>query len=764
MNAFANALARFVTTYRALVLGIGVVFFAIFALGLGRARFSTDYRIFFSKEDTGLAAFEKLESTFTKTDNVLFVVRSNDGIFTEDGKSALEELTTEGWKLPFASRVDSLTNFQRARATDDDIVVGELGKMKLEEIKAFAMQEPLLSGSLLSKDGRTAAVNVTLRLPRTDPREVAIAADASRALVAQVQAKHPQLEIRPCGMAFMNDAFMQASLRDMGIMIPLMVIVMLGAMALILKSARATGAVAAVLFMSAATSMAIAGWLRYPLTPPAIAAPMMVLTVAVADGVHIVLATMEALSEGLDRRAAVRKSIATNFEAVTYTWLTTIVGFVCLNYSEAPPVRHLANMTCVGVTVAYVFSVTMLPAMLVGVPLKARAEGKGKLGSRLAGFVIKRRAWVLGGAAVVSLLLGWQASKLETNDQFVQYFGESLSFRRDVDFTMKNLSGIYRLEMQVGSEAGVSDPKYLERLDAFTTYLRDQPEVQHVYGLSDIAKRVHEATTGTYSIPESREAAAQDMLLYEMGLPSGLGLEDRVSVDKASSRLTITVRDMSTKEMRGLTARVEGWLKSNAPRAMQAEATGPVVIFSQLSDRNAASMVQGDFVSLVLISLCMMLVLRSVKLGLLSVIPNVIPIVIGYGIWRLAVGQMNIVASVAGSISLGVIVDDTIHFLTKYKQLAKKYDPELAMEKTLGHVGPAMLSTSLIIVVGFGVLCFSSFQMTSWLGWLSVLVVGIAPIADLILVPALVVTFSGKKKPAPSPSHVIAIEPSEATS
>jgi outer membrane lipoprotein-sorting protein len=259
-------------------------------------------------------------------------------------------------------------------------------------------------------------------------------------------------------------------------------------------------------------------------------------------------------------------------------------------------------------------------------------------------------------------------------------------------------------------------------------------------------KRVNRVVQGddpaAYRIPASREAVSESLLVYEMGLPQGLDLTDRVNVDKSAARMTVTVKDVSSKQMTAFTARSEAWLRAHAPRPMWAEATGPVVIFSQLGDRNAKSMVQGDFVSLALISLCMIIVLRSFRLGMLSVLPNVIPIVVGYGLWRVFVGQMNIVASVAGSISLGIIVDDTIHFLTRYKATkAKGLDAEAAMTKTLVHVGPAMLGTSVILVLGFGVLTLSSFQMTSYLGWLSVIIVSVAPLTDLVLAPALVLLF-----------------------
>jgi predicted RND superfamily exporter protein/outer membrane lipoprotein-sorting protein len=545
---------------------------------------------------------------------------------------------------------------------------------------------------------------------------------------------------------------MQASIRDLAVMMPLMVVVMLIGMAFVMRSKLATLAVAAIIGVSAAMSMAVAGWLHYPLTPPAVAAPMIVLTVAVADGVHIVLATMEAMREGKTRAEAVVVSIAKNLEAITYTWLTTIVGFVCLNYSEAPPVRHLANMTSFGVTAAFVYSFTVLPALLVVLPVKTRVaraqSARHGLMEHVARFVVRRRIALLAATVVVTGVFGWQASRLETNDQFVRYFDESIPFRRDVDFTMKNLSGIYRLEYQVGSDgpSGIADPAHLRHLDAFAGWLRAQPEVHHVYSIADVVKRVNQVIQGddpaAYAIPGSREAVSEALLLYEMGLPQGLDLTDRVNVDKSAARMTVTVKDVSSKQMTAFTARSEAWLRANTPKPMWAEATGPVVIFSQLGDRNAKSMVQGDFVSLALISLCMIIVLRSFRLGMLSVLPNVIPIVVGYGLWRLFVGQMNIVASVAGSISLGIIVDDTIHFLTRYKAMkARGLGAEEAMTKTLTHVGPAMLGTSVILVLGFGVLTLSSFQMTSYLGWLSVIIVSVAPLTDLVLAPALVLLF-----------------------
>jgi predicted RND superfamily exporter protein len=480
-----------------------------------------------------------------------------------------------------------------------------------------------------------------------------------------------------------------------------------------------------------------------------VAAPIIVLTVAIADGVHITLSVMAELRAGRDRKHAVAHSIEHHLEAVTYTWLTTIVGFLCLNYSDAPPVRHLANMTSVGVTVAYLLSISFLPALLLVLPVRAPRQAlRGGLAipAFLPDLVIRWRKPILAATAVITVATGLMAVRLSTNDLFIQYFSSSLQFRKDADFTMQHLSGLYRVEflLDAGAPAGVTQPEYLHDVEHFTDWLRAQPEVDHVYSLTDVLRRVNQVANGgapsEYRIAETQPLVSEDLLLYEMNLPAGLDLTDRISVDKSASRLSITIKDLSTRQLNAFVARSEGWLHANAPKPMWAHATGPVVIFSQMSERNARNMVQADFLSLGIILLCMVVLLRSWSLGIVSVILNVVPIIVGYGIWWMVVGDMNIVATIAASISLGIIVDDTIHFLTKYRQLRKDAGrpAEAAIRETMIEAGPAMMATGLILCLGFGVLTLSSFQMTSHLGWLSLIIIAIAPLTDLFVTPALV--------------------------
>lgn len=756
LERFGYALGLWIGRHPWLAVVFGLLSCLAVSVGLKDTTVSSDYRIFFSDDDPQKLAFDELEEVFTKTDNVVFVVKPAGGdVFEPQTLGLLQTLTERAWTLPHATRVDSITNFQHSYAEDEDIVIEDLvfapadtlSAQDLLDIRTAALAEPLLVGGLLAKDAGAAGVNVTLRLPRESPEEVTETARAARALAAEIQGTHPDVEVRVSGMALMNDAFMEASIEDMKLIVPVMYVVMIVVLAVLLRSVVATAVVVLIVGMSSAVTVGLAGWLGYPLTPPTASAPTVVLTLAVADGVHLFLSARSELQGGASRAEAIATALRVNFRPVLLTSLTTIVGFACLNFAEAPPYWHLANMTVAGVAAAFVYSVTVLPALLVVLPLRVPPERarSSRTMDRIADLVLRHRTRLVVGGIVAAASLGIAASRLQSNDQFLKYFDDSIQFRPDTEYMMEHLTGIYTVEYAVGAggESQINEPAYLEALDGFTQWLRAQPEVSHVYSYADVIKRInqnlHEGQDEHYAVPPTREAAGQELMLYEMSLPVGLDLNDRIDVARSSTRVSVTLRDLSSRELLDFKARSEQWLKDEAPEAMHARATSPVIIFTTLSQENTKSMMVGNFASLLLISACLVLALGSWRLGLLSIVPNLLPILFGYGLWSLLFSEINIVASIGGTVCLGIIVDDTIHFLTKYR-LARTTGgktPSQAIRSTLSTVGPAMVSTTLVLFFGFGVLTQSGFQMNSDLGLLVVLVVGFALLHDLLLLPAL---------------------------
>jgi predicted RND superfamily exporter protein len=267
--------------------------------------------------------------------------------------------------------------------------------------------------------------------------------------------------------------------------------------------------------------------------------------------------------------------------------------------------------------------------------------------------------------------------------------------------------------------------------------------VEHVYSYADIIKRLNKNMHGDdsawYRIPEDRELAAQYLLLYELSLPFGLDLNDRISVDKSASRVTVSLPEISTKRVREFIARSKTWLAFNAPGYMATEPTGATVMFSHISERNIKSMLTGNALALVLIALVIVFSLRSFRLGVLSLIPNTLPILVTFGLWAILVGRVGMAAATVTSTSLGIIVDDTVHFLAKYLRARREQnlDPPEAVKYAFDTVGQAIVATTIILGIGFSILATSTFLINAHMGLLTALAIAVAFLFDFTLLPVM---------------------------
>ena len=258
---------------------------------------------------------------------------------------------------------------------------------------------------------------------------------------------------------------------------------------------------------------------------------------------------------------------------------------------------------------------------------------------------------------------------------------------------------------------------------------------------------MHDDDQDWFKVPDSQELAAQYMLLYEMSLPEGLDLNDRINVDKSASRLTATIKSLSSSEMLALQKRADDWLKQNAPKFMWTDATSPNLIFAHIGESNIESMLKGTAIALVLISFVLIIALKSIKLGLLSLIPNLVPAAMAFGLWGLIDGQINLAVSVVASLTLGIVVDDTVHFLSKFQYALKELNKTRveAVEYAFVHVGTALWITSIVLIAGFLILTLSDFQLNAKLGLLTAITISFALIADFLFLPPLLMLFKDKK-------------------
>ena len=513
-DRWAVALADFVVRRRWLVIIATLV--AVFAIGAGarHLEFSNNYRVFFGADNPELIAFENFQATYTKNDNILFVVQPKDGkLFTADQAAAVERITAEAWKTPFSIRVDSVTNFQHSWADGDDLTVEDLVRngvkmtpAELSRRTAIALAEPLLRGNLISRSAETTGVNIVLQYPEKSLTEVPAAVAHVRAVREAILKDHPDLTIALTGVSMLNNAFAESGQTDAATLIPIMYGVLLVFMIVMLRSVTGTFSTLLVIGFSTVAAMGFAGYVGIKLTPVSITAPTIVLTLAIADSIHILVTQLGLMREGMDKIAALKESIRMNALAVTITSITsitTIVGFLSMNFSDAPPFHDLGNITAAGIAAAWALSLAFLPAVISLLPLRVREnQGAGarmqRFMERVADLVIGRYRVILVIFGTVAVALAAMVPTIDLDDQWVKYFDHRIQFRGDAEFAIEHLAGLYPVEFSVksGRPGGVSDPEYLAHLDAFTAWLRTKPEVRHVYSYTDIIKRLNKNMHG----------------------------------------------------------------------------------------------------------------------------------------------------------------------------------------------------------------------------------------------------------------------------
>jgi predicted RND superfamily exporter protein len=427
-----------------------------------------------------------------------------------------------------------------------------------------------------------------------------------------------------------------------------------------------------------------------------------------------------------------------------------------MNFSDAPPFRDLGNVVAMGVIAAFVYSVTFLPAIMAVLPVRIRPKKSEKLCAScdpLATFVVSKRKQIFWGTLLIITVLAAGVLRIELNDDWVKYFDKRYDIRTATDFAKDNLSGFDVIEYSLdsGETGGINSPGYLNTVERFAGWYKNQPKVTHIRVITDTMKRLNKNMHGDdeayYRIPDQRDLAAQYLLLYEMSLPFGLDLNNQINVDKSATRMIVNLKDMTARELREMDIKAREWLKANAPAEMFTYGSGLSIMWAHISRRNINSMLGASLLALVLISGLLIFALRSLKLGIASLVPNLSPALMGFGLWGIVVGQVGIGLSVVVAMTLGIVVDDTIHFISKYLRARREHNMNSAdaVHYSFNTVGTAMWVTTAALVGGLMVLTYSGYKMNSDMGLLTAITITLALVMDFLFLPTLLMRIDGGK-------------------
>ena len=387
----------------------------------------------------------------------MFLLVPEDGkVFSNRTLEAVAWLTERAWETPHSSRVESLTNYQHTSAVGDDLLVedlafepGNMSDAELAKIRKIALDEPVLINRLISPEAHVTGINITIELPGVDPIvENPQVVDFIRDLREEFRQMFPGIGVKLTGIIMMNQAFPEASQYDMTTLFPGMMLVFILVLYFWVKGLSGTFTTLMIIIFSIMGAMGLAGWFGIALTPPSFAAIMIIPTMAIADSVHVLMTYVLDMRRGESKHDAMVDSIRVNMQPVFLTSVTTAIGFLSMNFSDAPPFHDLGNIVAMGVMIAFGLSVTFLPATMMLLPdsHRVRETASSIAMAKFAEFVIANRKRLLVTMGIGCLLLISFVPKNELNDDFVKYFSEKIEFRRDADFASENLSGLYLID------------------------------------------------------------------------------------------------------------------------------------------------------------------------------------------------------------------------------------------------------------------------------------------------------------------------------
>ncbi|WP_166645522.1 efflux RND transporter permease subunit [Photobacterium lutimaris] len=739
----------------------------VLGAGLKDSYFEGDYRIWFNKGSELLAAIDLMEETYSKSDNVMLVLTDRSGnIFTEQGLDIIAQMTDEAWQIPYSTRVDSITNYQYSYAEYDDLIVTDLylpgePTFSPQRVKEIAQAEPALMSRLVSDAPDVTSINVTLSIPLSEQSYAyAKVADHAREMKEKYQQLYPNLKVGLTGMAILNHSFNESALMDMATLVPAMLLVIFFMLAYILRSLKEAGLVMLVLACTLLMVQGVTGWLGISINSATANTTTLILTLSVADCIHILSSFHSRYFAGAQKKEAMVYAIKSNLMPLVITSITTAVGFLTLNFSDSPPIRNFGNIVAIGMVLACLVAIFMLPSLYLLCNIQRHRIRSFDV-KRVVPAIMRRGKTLFWVSATAFGFMVMALPNNEVNNDLVRYFSPHTEFRQTTDYFEEKIAGLTTIEYSIihGEPEGINAPEFLTMLEDFTLWLRQQPETNHVYSLSDTYKRlnmnIHNDDQGFYQLPTDRELAAQYLLLYELSLPFGLDLTNQVNMDKSATRVIGTFNNVGSTVIVALELRSRQWFSDNYPQYAVNIASGPLM-FAHVGEANMTSMLAASGLSLIIISFLVGIALRSWKLSFILLVPTVLPAAAGFGVWGLIDSEVNMGISMVSSMTFGIIVDFCVHIASRY--VNKRHAGEGRYESLVYAYEKVLMPitvTTLVLCAGFSMLLFSNFRFNSGMGAVTVIVISMALLVNVLLLPQLLNWFGdvrrkGDKAKAPS--------------
>jgi len=748
MTAWIELLLR----HRALVLLISAGLLILAAWQAAGVKTDNSLERLMPENDPQMTILRQVYEQFGSSE-ITLVAWQTDALFSNEEIAKIRELTARFEDLPEVQWVTSLTNTTSVSDIDDALVVEPLiaadratfTAAELAAIRERALADTLLHDALLSPDGRTTAI--TLGLERLDDVNPEFRIEFAKKIEDILDEFGGHTNYWLAGTAPIQKIYNASIKHDMLVFYP--VTIALLALALFFAFPFISGVLTPFLAMASLSILTMGAYALAGNTINVVTTmlPPLIMVITTSAMVHLIAHCRRI--EGGDPRRAVVHAAALVALPVLLNVLTDMVGFGSLTISRVLPVRNFGIFSVVGLALIFLFTVTVAPVLLSyrPPPPLTLPTGRASRSDRLIRHIIRgcevaslghRRLIIIFSLAVFGLA-GYGISRIVVETNLMDHFDEQSRIRRDLQAIQEHLTGVMSLDLilETAEDDGALDAETIRYADEVMHDFAAQEIMLSAQSLSSVLRRIHRLYTREDGLPPSTEANVQYFDFFLGG--AGRLIEQYIDPSRRTLRIAGRHRYVSSRQSMELGKWVEARLAQDRPAGVKrAYLSGLTPVYNNMVHNIVSGQLWGFSLALMLIAVIMVLMQRSLKLGLLVMIPNVLPVALTAGVMGLAGISLNTATAMIASIAIGLAVDDTIHFTTFYRRYRREnLTPEDAIRRVLHEVGPAMITTSLVLFIGFFVLVFSDFGPMRMFGLLSSLAIFSALLGDLLVLPAL---------------------------
>lgn len=711
--------------------------------------------------------FKRLNAKFGDTQNLLVGVASADGgpVIAAEPLEALREI--HEFLLTRAEIVDvqSLINYQYIRAENDILTIEDLvdrdappfglipDAATARDVEGRLAAEPIALGDLVTADMRHTALIAELHLVEGGRVDHHLSLINALDEFLEIQAFDDKgIDVTVFGRPYISHSLGTGTIEDQILFYPLLLVLLTVLNLLVFRDFRSVVGPVLVIFSSVMVVFSIQGLMHWPTTAANGLMPFLIIIICIGICAHFMMAFYRYLGRGMTSFAAVEATLTSLARPAGFAALTTMFGFIALTVTNLEPLRQYGILAMIGVASCLFFCFLLLPAILATAkkaPAWARVSEdderfeRATILTRMSDFSARNPVTVT--AIAVAIFIGSIGAtlslRLDTN--FVSMFKPQSEFRQNFDYFDTVFRGGQSIEIMLdsGRENGVFDPEFLADADALEASLAGYAGTGKPRSALQYIKQMNVALNNGNEdyrrIPDSAEAAAQMLLLYENAGPER-SLGDQISVDQRFMRISVGAQNMSASETQALVSRMETDFAANWP-ALDVMLTGDLVLYNRLETLIAQGMVISFGLALATIMFALVLLFRDMRMTLLATVASVLPIFIGGAVMKAMGIYPDINALIVASVTIGLAVDDSIHYLVRYERGRQAgLSVDRALHQATRKVGSALLLSTVILVGGFSVFFFATMQSGVNFGLLSVIIITSAFLADILVLPALV--------------------------